>query len=150
MNWITGKDIRVRGASNIENCQIIGGNDIDVTEADSNKTNIRNGSLVVTESAITANSPISGALLDDPSWETGNFSIVADKNVYFVDTSLGDVDVDLIDIGRHFTIIKTDHANKVTFSTLTTATIEINDLLAKRDKVIVHYDLQGDIFWGLP
>jgi hypothetical protein len=58
-NFITGKDIRVIGSTNIENCQIIGGDDLDVTAADSNKTNIRNGALVIESTNITIDTGVS-------------------------------------------------------------------------------------------
>lgn len=82
-NFVTGKNIRVRGASNIVNAQMIGGEDIDVTEADSNKTNIRNGAVVITTTQMTIASGVS-LVNSNFSIETGvAVSVQAGKRYFF-------------------------------------------------------------------
>jgi hypothetical protein len=146
-NFISGDNNRIE--KNVTNLHAIGCNDQVFDESHSDSVRIKGDALVIKDTEIVSNVPTSLPLMERASNESGNFTVVQSKDVYFVDTTLGDVDCKLDNIGIEITIIKISVANKVTFSSTGSSIIEVSDLLAKKDKVIIHYDAVNDTYWGL-
>lgn len=153
MCLVTGKNIVIEQTA--EDFDIIGGEDLTIDDTYSNTVNIRNGSLIVSDTDVVVATPLtaesfSGVFVDVASYKTANFTIDEDVDVYYVDTTGGNVDVNLTGFRNTITIIKTVAANSITFSTTGASTIEATTLTAKKHYAIIRYDTISDTFWGLP
>lgn len=144
MRYIIGTNINV--AKDVDDVQVIGGSDLSLTSADNGKTNIRNGALVISDTETVKSVPIK----DNTGYETLNFTMVNNKDVYFVDTTAGNVNVQLDVISSKIRIIKTVAANSITFTSTGSSTINVTTLTALKSYVDIHYDVVNDTYWGLP
>ena len=146
-NFITGNNNKI--GAGVDNLHAIGCNDqvFDTTHSDS--VIIKDGAVTITDTEITSQVPHNVPVIDRTSFESGDFITTLTKGIYFVDTTLGDIDCQLDNIGIPITVIKTVDDNKVTFSATGSSTVNVGNLLYAGERVTINYNQVTDTYWGM-
>jgi hypothetical protein len=145
-----GRNVNLIGCNNVvvnadvDNFEAIGCSDQVFDSESSDKTNIRNGALVVSETSINSTVPFTTPV----NWAAKiiNFSTDADTNVYLCNTTSGSIAATLDNYGIAHTFKKTSASNTLTL-TPTSGQIDFLASLVVTDKVTVMFD--GSNWWTI-
>jgi len=141
MKLVIGENNRI--AAGLSDVQVIG-NDVEVSE--DNQTILRH--IIITETSLETSQPVSVPLKTRRGYASSNFGTDENKDVYFVDTSGGNVVVTLAHRDIAVTIIKVAAANTITY-TSSTATINVSSLTSNGSGVRIFYDNINNTYFGI-